>query len=58
MGYLDDLKQLERDRPADGKTFTKKAPDKQLETPDKLADYRDQRLNRRDGPGSYEPEVV
>jgi len=26
--------------------------------PDKLAEYRDQRLNRPDGPGSYEPQVV
>jgi len=57
MGYLDDLKELERDHPADEKALAKKlgfAP--KSHKPDKLADYRDQRLDRSGGIGSYEPE--
>ena len=60
MGYLDDLKEHERDHPAaEDKAFAKKFGfDRKLEKPDKLAPYRDQRLNRPGGVGSLEPEVV
>jgi hypothetical protein len=59
MGYLADLKEHERDHPGEGKAFAKKfGLDSKLEKPDKLAPYRDQRLNRPDGPGSLEPEIT
>jgi len=58
MGYLDDLLEHERDHPAEDKTVAKKVAEKKLEKADKLAPFRDQRLNLPDGPGSYEPEVV
>lgn len=35
-----------------------KAKDKSPKPTDKLADYRDQRMNYRDGIGSFEPEYV
>jgi hypothetical protein len=60
MGYLGDLKELERDHPpAEDKRFAKRAGRKpEPYKPEKLAEYRDQRLNGTDGLGSYEPDVT
>ena len=59
MGYLDDLKEYERDHPDEHRAFAKKfgfSPKPQK--PDKLADYRDQRLNYPEGPRILEPEFL
>jgi len=60
MGYLDDLQEYERQHPGELERLRRirKALVPESEKPDRLAPYRDQRLNRPDGPGSYEPEVV
>jgi hypothetical protein len=59
MGYVDDLKEHEREHPTEERAFAKKLglPLKR-EKPSKLDDYRDQRMNRPEGTGSFEPEVV
>jgi hypothetical protein len=58
MGYLDDLNEYEREHPSEAKTFAKKFALVKPEKPDKLSEYRDQRLNHSGGIGSYEPEFT
>jgi len=60
MGYLDDLKELERQHPGELERIgrLRRALVPESEKPDRLRDFRDQRLNRPDGPGSIEPELV
>jgi hypothetical protein len=60
MGHFDDLQELERQEPRELERMRRirKALVPESEKPDRLRDYRDQRLNRPDGPGSYEPELV
>jgi hypothetical protein len=58
MGYREDLQELERLHPGDLECMRRirKALVPESEKPDRLRDFRDQRLNRPEGIGSYEPE--
>ncbi len=60
MGYLDDLRELERLQPGELERMRRTRKERVPETakPDRLRDFRDQRHTYPDGPRSIEPEIV